>query len=124
MSQHFLLSARARTLSLVQVMRMTDAEAEAEFRKVRWPATDGEAVCVHCGSLSVFEARRPSGLLRWRCKDCGKDFTITSNTLFAAHKLPLRIYLAAIAVFTNEVKGKPMLALSAIWWSNTKPRLC
>jgi len=112
MSQHFLLSARARTLSLVQVMRMTDAEAEAEFRKLRWPQTDGEPVCVHCGSLSVFEARRPSGLLRWRCKDCGKDFTITSNTLFAAHKLPLRIYLAAVAVFTNEVKGKSMLALS------------
>ena len=29
-----------------------------------------------------------------------------------AHKLPLRGYLAAIAVFCNEVKGKSMLALS------------
>jgi hypothetical protein len=40
------------------------------------------------------------------------DFTITSATIFAAHKLPLRGYLAAIAVFCNEVKGKSMLALS------------
>ena len=48
--------------------------------------------------------------LRFRCKGCKKDFTITSGTLFATHKLPLRGYLAAIAVFCNEVKGK-----SALW---------
>ena len=34
------------------------------------------------------------------------EFTITSGTLFASHKLPLRGYLAAIAIFCNEVKGK------------------
>jgi hypothetical protein len=47
-----------------------------------------------------------------RRKGCKKDFTITSETLFASHKLPLRGYLAAIAVFCNEVKGKSALALS------------
>jgi len=35
MSQHFLLSARARTLSLNAAMRMTDQEAEAAFRDIR-----------------------------------------------------------------------------------------
>ena len=39
-------------------------------------------------------------------------FSITSGTLFASHKLPLRCYLAAIAIFCNEVKGKSALALS------------
>ena len=34
------------------------------------------------------------------------------GTLFAIHKLPLRCYLAAIAIFCNEVKGKSALALS------------
>jgi len=37
---------------------------------------------------------------------------VTSGTLFAWHKLPLRIYLLAIALFCNEVKGKSMLAFS------------
>ena len=32
--------------------------------------------------------------------------------MFAHHKLPIRDYLAAIAVFCNEVKGKSALALS------------
>jgi hypothetical protein len=60
--------------------------------------------------MTVYECRRPSGAPRWRCKDCGKDFSITSGTLFASHKLPLRGYLGAIAVFCNEVKGKSMLS--------------
>lgn len=33
MSQHFLFSRPAKTLSLAQVFRMTDTEAEAMFRK-------------------------------------------------------------------------------------------
>ena len=32
--------------------------------------------------------------------------------MFASAKLPLRCYLAAIAIFCNEVKGKSALALS------------
>jgi hypothetical protein len=35
-----------------------------------------------------------------------------SGTLFAFHKLPLQTYLAAVAIFANEVKGKSALALS------------
>ena len=112
MSQHFLLSSRAKSLSLAQVLRLTDAEAEALFKLVRWPETNGEAVCPNCGCLGAYECRRPSGAPRWRCKGCGGDFSITSGTLFASHKLPLRHYLATIAIFCNEVKGKSALALS------------
>lgn len=112
MSQHFLLSRQAKTLSLAQVFRMSDAETEAAFRKVRWDETGGEPVCPYCGSFDAYECRRPNGSLRFRCRACAKDFTLTSGTLFASHKLPLRMYLAAIAIFCNEVKGKSMLALS------------
>jgi transposase-like protein len=112
MSQHFLQSPEAKTLSLAQVFRMSDADAETTFRKLRWPQTAGEPVCPHCGGLEPYECRRPNGALRFRCKACKADFTITSGTLFAFHKLPLRGYLAAIAVFCNEVKGKSALAMS------------
>lgn len=112
MSQHFLLSAKARTLSLASVLRMTDEEAETAFIRIRWADNGGKAFCIHCGCPTVYEARRPSGALRFRCKACRKDFSITSGTLFAHHKMPLRNYLAAIAIFCNEVKGKSALALS------------
>jgi ISXO2-like transposase domain len=62
--------------------------------------------------VEAYECRRPNGALRFRCKGCKEDFTVTSGTLFASHKLPLKSYLAAIAVFCNEVKGKSALGLS------------
>jgi len=112
MAQHFLLSKSAKTLTLASVFRMSDAEAEKLFAKVRWPETDGAPVCPKCGGLNAYECRRATGALRFRCRACAKDFTLTSGTLFASHKLPLRGYLAAIAIFVNEVKGKSALALS------------
>ena len=112
MSQHFLLSAKARTLSLGTVLRMSDAEAEASFAALRWAATDGKPVCPHCECPTCYEARRPNGASRFRCKACRKDFSVTSGTLFASHQMPLRNYLAAIAIFMNEVKGKSALAMS------------
>jgi transposase-like protein len=109
---HFLETSAAKTLSLVMVFRMTDAEAETAFRKIRWSETDGAPVCPKCGGLEASEKRRPTGLLLFRCKACRGDYSITSGTLFASHKAPLRAYLAAIALFMNEVKGKNALALS------------
>jgi transposase-like protein len=112
MAQHFLLSRVAKTLTLAQVVRMSDAEAETMFREVRWSDTNGDPVCPHCGGVDAYDCRRPNGAPRFRCRACKKDFTITSGTLFASHKLPLRSYLLAVAIFMNEVKGKSMLALS------------
>src|ERR1700691_3375479 len=112
MAQHFLLSKAAKTLSLASVFTMKDADAEMAFRRVRWADTDGEPVCPHCGGVDAYDCRRLKGAPRFRCRACVKDFTITSGTLFASHKLPLRCYLAAIAIFCNEVKGKSALALS------------
>jgi transposase-like protein len=112
MSQHFLLSAAAKSLSLAQVLRLTDAEAEAMFKRLRWPETNGEPYCPKCGCTTCYDCRRANGSPRWECKACRAGFSITGGTLFASHKLPLRSYLAAIAVACNEVKGKNALALS------------
>jgi len=112
MAQHFLLSSKAKTLTLAQVIGMTDAKAEETFCKLRWAETDGEPVCPECGGTDAYDCRRPSGAPRFRCRACRKDFTVTSKTLFASHKLPLKAYLAAIVIFCNEVKGKAALALS------------
>ncbi len=115
MPQHFLLSAAARTLSLASVARMSDEEAEKVFVRLRWQDNRGDAYCPHCGCLTVYSCRRPNGAPRWRCKACRKDFSVTSGTLFAFHKMPLRSYLMAIAIFANEVKGKFRFAQESAW---------
>jgi transposase-like protein len=111
MSQHFLLSSAAKTLTLASVARMSDEEAERTFARLRWATTGGKAICPKCGCDTCYEGRR-KGCRRYQCKACHKDFTLTSGTLFASRKMPLRAYLMAIAIFVNEVKGKSMLALS------------
>jgi transposase-like protein len=112
MTQHFLLSKTAKTLSLAQVFGMSEAEAETMFKLLRWSDTEGAPVCPSCGGVDTYDCRRFNGAPRFRCRACRKDFSITSGTLFASHKLPLKAYLAAIAIFCNEVKGKSMLAMS------------
>src|SRR5271156_7057210 len=112
MPQHFLLSSSARPLSLAPVMRMSDTEAETLFPSILGPDPKAEPVCPHCGCFNPYTDRRPSGSLRFRCRDCKDSYSLTSGTLFAFHKLPLRTYLAAIAIHCGEVKGKNALALS------------
>ena len=65
MAQHFLLSRAAKTLTLAQVVRMSDAEAETMFREVRWPETNGEPVCPSCGGVDAYDCRRPNGAPRF-----------------------------------------------------------
>lgn len=109
MSQHFLLSPAAKTLSLVKVMRMSDEEARAAFRKIRWTETDGEPVCPECGCLDCYDLKTRQV---YKCKACYKQFSLTSGTIFASRKLAVRDILAAIAVFINGAKGYSALQLS------------
>jgi len=101
-----------RSLSAAKMMRMSDCGIEDVFLRLRWPETEGRPVCPDCGCSICYPCRRPAGPLRWRCKACRRDFSITSGTLFAWHKLLLRSYLLAVAAFCSEVKGKSMLAFS------------
>jgi transposase-like protein len=107
-AQHFLLTAAARGLSLAAVARMGEDEARAAFRAMRWHATDGEPVCPACGCLAVYAYRtRPL----FRCKGCGKQFSLTSGTIFHGRKLSFRDHLLAVALFVNGAKGKSALEL-------------
>jgi transposase-like protein len=108
MAQHFLLSAKARTLSLASILRMSDDEAHARFQAIRFADNGGEAFCPRCECTAVYTytVRKI-----WKCKACGHQFSVTSGTIFASHKLPIRDYLAATAIFVNAVKGISALQL-------------
>lgn len=109
MSQHFLLSPAAKTLSLVKVMRMSEEEARAAFRQIRWTETEGEPICPECGCVDHYDLKTRQV---YKCKGCTKQFSITSGTIFASRKLQVRDILAAIAIFINGAKGYSALQLS------------
>lgn len=93
---------------MAAVMRLSDDEAFQTFKECRWEG--GVPTCPKCGvvgAVYTYTARRI-----FKCKACCAQFSVTSGTLFASHKLPLRDYLAAIALFVNCAKGVSMLQMS------------
>jgi transposase-like protein len=110
LSQHFLLSAAARTLSLTSIVRMTDDDARDTFKRIRWAANDGKPFCPYCGCLTVYTLTETPP--RWKCSGCRRKFSLTSGTLFHSRKLPVRDYLAIIGLFVNGVKGTSALQIS------------
>lgn len=107
--QHFLLSAAARTLSLKTVFQMGEDKAYDTFRQLRWPETEGEAVCPRCGCVETYDiaTRR-----RFKCVACYHQFSVTSGTIFASRKLSFTDLLAAIVIFVNGAKGVSALQVS------------
>lgn len=109
MAQHFLLSAAARTLSLKGIYKGGEDAAYAMFRKLRWPQTDGEAVCPRCGCCETYDI---STRRRFKCAACGHQFSVTSGTIFASRKMAFVDLLAAICMVVNGAKGIAALQLA------------
>ena len=109
MAQHFLLSAKARTLSLKSIYAAGETKAYETFCKLRWPSTEGAPVCPHCGGLDAYTitTRR-----RFKCKACGKQFSVTSGTIFASRKMAFVDLLGAICIMVNGAKGISALQLA------------
>jgi hypothetical protein len=102
MSQHFLLSGSARTISLKAVLSLGVTDAWKLFQRIWWPETIVSPVCPHCGFVVVYDVTR-GATPHFRCRACRLDFSPTSSTLFASHKLPIRDCLAAVVLFVNAV---------------------
>lgn len=109
MAQHFLLSAEARTLSLKEIYKGGEDAAYETFKRLRWQETNGTPVCPDCGCVETYAitTRR-----KFKCVGCHRQFSVTSNTIFASRKMAFVDLLAAICIFVNAVKGLSALQLS------------
>ena len=109
MAQHFLLSAASRTLSLRAIYKAGEAAAYQTFCEMRWPETNGEAVCPRCSHDETYNitSRR-----KFKCKACHHQFSVTSGTIFASRKMDFVDLLAAICIIVNASKGVSMVQLS------------
>lgn len=112
MVQHFLLSARSRGLGIATILSMTETQAHCEFCRIRWSETGGQPMCPRCACTACWTCGKDG--FRFRCKRCLGDFTATSRTLLAKHKLSHRMLLAAIHTFLCGVAGTAALEMSRI----------
>ncbi|MDG1456876.1 MAG: IS1595 family transposase [Pseudoprimorskyibacter sp.] len=109
MAQHFLLSAASRTLSLRSIYKAGEDAAYKVFCQMRWPETNGEAVCPVC---SHEESYKITTRRKFKCKNCHHQFSVTSGTIFASRKMAFMDLLAAICLIVNASKGISMVQLS------------
>jgi len=109
MSQHFLLTAASRTLSLKDIYKAGEEAAFNTFKSLRWASTNGEPVCPVCGGV---ECKPVKGRITFRCTACKKQFSVTSGTLFHSRKLAYVDLMAAICLFINGAKGMSAVQFS------------
>jgi len=109
--QHFLLSAKGRNLSLKKIYKMGEEKAYDLFRDIRWPETNGEAVCPQCGCTESYDIKSRR---KFECKGCKHQYSVTSGTLFHSRKLDFVDLLAGICLFVTGSKG-----MSSVQFSRT-----
>lgn len=102
------MSRKAVDVSLSKLFEMEDKEIMDLAVRSRFGSWD-TVRCPHCGSI-IRHYWRPLQK-RWKCKACECTFSITSNTVFAYHKLPLKQILIGILTWVNSAAGQPALEL-------------
>jgi transposase-like protein len=117
MSQHFLVSARSRTLSLREIYAAGEEKNYETFCTLRWETTGGEPTCPRCGSLDHYKitTRR-----RFKCAACGHQYSVTSGTIFSNRKLSYTDLLSGLCLFANAVKGVSSLQFARDMGINAK----
>ena len=111
MAQHFLRSAAYRDFNIDAIYKMSDADIRDLFARLRWGSLTHQA-CPRCGLWDTHYLRRNRH--QWRCKGCSHDFSVTSATVFANRKKPLRTLLLAVFYYVAGVKGIAGLGMSRV----------
>ena len=85
-----------------------EASAERYFTAQRWP---GGVKCPRCGSSNVQRGTQPGRNRQlWTC-ECRRQFSVTSGTVMADTKIPLRKWLLAFHLMGASKKGMSALQL-------------
>ncbi len=92
----------------------SDELAAVEFLEaLRWA---GNPVCAHCGSTEVYKMLDPktgqrNGRYLWRCRACGKQYTVRIGMVWEESRLPLRHWCYAFWRASTSKKGVAALEI-------------
>lgn len=126
----------SRDLTIVKLADQLRTEADAyEFLEdLRW---NGQPVCPHCGSVGKHYFLNPAnGTSRktrtgtasqrrvWKCRDCRKQFSVLTGTIFHGTKIPVRTWCFVVfeacssknGVSAREIERKYDLTPRTAWY--------
>jgi transposase-like protein len=92
----------------------TDERKAAEYLEARrW---GDSPACPRCGSVDVYRMTGRNGRrerhLRWRCRDCERQYSVRTGTVFEETRLPLRFWCHAFWRTCASKKGISALQIS------------
>jgi transposase-like protein len=129
------------TVSNMAIQIGSDYDAYEYMETLRWP--NGEVVCPHCGVVGSHYYLNPAnGVSRattrgsvsqrrvWKCKDCRKQFSVTTGTVFHGSKVSLRIWLFVFfemcanknGIAAREIARKYGVAPKTAWFMTQRIR--
>src|SRR3954451_7365135 len=103
--------------SIPALMRMLTSEAKAYelLESLRW---NGTPVCPHCGSIAQHYFLKPAnGATRktrtgaaserrvWKCRDCRKQFSVLTGTVFHGSKISVRTWVMVVLEMVASKNG-------------------
>jgi transposase-like protein len=92
----------------------TDDQCRALLKKLRWPfGTE----CLRCKSKSVNEL---SDYAKFECRECGYQFSVTTQTIFHDTHLALEIWFMAVLLLCEAKKSMSALQLKRTIWGQHK----
>ena len=96
-------------ITLIELARMFPDEESAKqwFENSIWP--DGTRYCPECASINTYECKHAK--MPYRCRDCGKYFSVKTASVMAGSPIPLLKWLYAIYLDTTSLKGVSSMKL-------------
>lgn len=94
--------------SVEDYARWSNLRCVRHFAEIRWGSFT-QVICPHCNTCTDHFWRPKE--LRWKCKGCGKCFSVTSKTVFANRRMPYQKLLAAMHLWVSGSAGQPALEL-------------
>ena len=102
----------ATTISILNLLNMFSTEHKAIkwLEKVRWNSTP---LCAHCGNcekdkITIAKSKK----FTYWCKNCHKQFTVKTNSVLHASKVPTNKWCVTIYLTMTSRKGISSLQLS------------
>lgn len=96
-------------ITIIELAQMFPNEESARkwFESIIWP--DGERYCPECASVDTYECKHAKS--PYRCRDCGKYFSVKTGTVMANSAVPLLKWLYAIYLDVTSLKGVSSMKL-------------
>jgi transposase-like protein len=102
------------TLTDLTQMFSTDEQCRALLKKLRWPSG---VECLRCKSKSVNEL---SDYAKFECRECGYQFSVTTQTIFHDTHLALELWFMAVLLLCEAKKGMSASQLKRTLWGLNK----